>query len=106
MQKKSPTALWAAPTNGSSLVEREHYKGIFYVRLSALPVDQKSRIRASSFRHTIINILKDDILMNDCMSYADYVEWHLQNFIPANSHTQQDTPVGPTLSAHEFIHYA
>jgi hypothetical protein len=106
LQKKVPTALLVVPANGSSLVERDHYKGIFYVRLSTLPVDQKVRIRTSSYRHAVIKILKDDFLMNDCMPYADYEAWHLQNYLPANTHTQQDTSLDLAFSTRELTHHS
>jgi hypothetical protein len=69
------------------LAEPEHYKGIFYVQLLALPIDQRSKIRASSYRDTIIKILKDDLLLNDCLSYTDYLEWHTTQFV--QGHLQQ-----------------
>jgi hypothetical protein len=106
MQKKAQTDLFVASQNSSALVEREHYKGIFYVRLSALPLDQKVRICAGPFRHAIIKILKDDILINDCMNYGDYVEWHLQSFIPANTFTQPGASLDPMVSTRERIHHA
>jgi hypothetical protein len=60
--------------------EPEHYRGMFYVRLSGLPTEQNSKIRTSPYRHTIIKILKDDFLLGDCMSYTDYLEWHTTQF--------------------------
>jgi hypothetical protein len=75
-----------------TLAEAEHYKGIFYVRLSALPPDQQSRIYMSFYRHAIINILKDDFLLSDCMSYADYTAWHKKYNLTVNTHIEQAAP--------------
>lgn len=60
------------------LVEPEHYKGIVYVRISALPIDQKIRIREGYNREAIVKILKPDSLIADCMLYADYLQWYKQ----------------------------
>jgi hypothetical protein len=57
----------------------EHYKGIFYVRLSTLPADQNSGIRGSHYRDRIVKIIQDDCLLNDCMIYSDYIEWSSQS---------------------------
>ena len=60
------------------LVEPEHYKGIIYVRISALPGDQKNKIRESYNRDAIVKILKDNALINDCILYSDYLMWYKQ----------------------------
>ena len=56
------------------LAAPEHYKGMVYVRLSALPLDQRNNFRHGQNREKIIKILKDNALMNDCVLYEDYVE--------------------------------
>ena len=58
------------------LVKPEQYKGISYVRISSLPVDQRAKIRHSYQREAIIKILKDNTLINDCIIYDDYVNWY------------------------------
>jgi hypothetical protein len=55
------------------LAAPEHYKGMVYVRLSALPVDQRNNFRRRENREKIIKILKDKSLMNDCVLYEDYL---------------------------------
>ena len=60
------------------LAEPEHYKGITYIRISALPGEQKNKIRSSYSREAIIKILKDNSLINDCILYNDYVNWYRQ----------------------------
>jgi hypothetical protein len=58
--------------------EPEHYKGIIYVRISALPGEQKHKIRESYNRESIVKILKDNALINDCILYDDYLMWYKQ----------------------------
>lgn len=54
----------------------QNFKGIEYVQISSLPVDQKKLIW-NSINHTlIIMILKDDHLLNDCLQYRDYSNWY------------------------------
>jgi len=60
------------------LAEPEHYKGILYVRLSSLPGEQKTKLREAYSRESIIKILKDDSLINDCILYTDYLGWYHQ----------------------------
>jgi hypothetical protein len=57
-------------------VTSENYKGIEYIRISALPLDQKKHLYKSLNHKLIINILKDNSLMNDCLQYQHYVTWY------------------------------
>jgi len=54
----------------------ENYKGIEYVRISNLPGDQKNLVYKSLNHNLIINILKDNSLMNDCLQYQHYITWY------------------------------
>ena len=54
----------------------ENYKGIEYIRISSLPIDQKKYLYKSLNHKLIINILKDDSLMNDCLQYQHYATWY------------------------------
>jgi sensor histidine kinase YesM len=54
----------------------ENFKGIEYIRISSLPDDQKNRLYKSLNHKLIINILKDDSLMNDCLQYQHYITWY------------------------------
>ena len=58
------------------LAKPEQYKGISYVRISTLPIEQRAKIRHSYKREAIIKILKDNALINDCIIYDDYVQWY------------------------------
>lgn len=61
------------------LTKPEHYKGIFYVRLSTLPDAQKESIRSSHYRERIVIIIQDDCLLSDCIIYSDYIEWSTEH---------------------------
>jgi hypothetical protein len=58
----------------------ENYKGIEFVRISALPEDQKQLIWTSLKRDKIIKILKNDCLLNDCIQISDYEVWYTENY--------------------------
>jgi hypothetical protein len=58
------------------LVDPEHFKGISFVRISSLPAEQKVKIRESFDRELIVKILRDNSLINDCIVYADYLNWY------------------------------
>ncbi|HTH58391.1 MAG TPA: hypothetical protein VL728_20230 [Cyclobacteriaceae bacterium] len=64
------------------LAASENYKGIKFVRISSLPVDQKNQIWKSIDQTTIIKILKGDTLMNDCVQYKDYLAWYQEIYPP------------------------
>jgi len=57
-------------------VPAEIYKGIEYIRISSLPMDQKTHLYKSLNRKLIINILKDESLLNDCLQYQHYMAWY------------------------------
>jgi hypothetical protein len=54
----------------------EIYKGIEYIRISSLPIDQKKQLHESLDHRLIINILKDESLLNDCIQYQHYITWY------------------------------
>lgn len=54
----------------------EVYKGIEFIRINNLPVEQKIQITNSEFKHHIIKILKDEIILDDCLQYKDYLKWY------------------------------
>jgi hypothetical protein len=57
-------------------VAAEKYKGIEYIRISSLPVNQKEHLFKSLNHRLIINILKDNSLLNDCLQYQHYITWY------------------------------
>jgi len=54
----------------------ENYKGIEYIRISTLPVNQRKSIYKSINHKLIINILKDNSMLNDCLQYEHYIMWY------------------------------
>jgi hypothetical protein len=66
------------------LVASENYKGIKFVRISSLPVDQKNQIWKSIHQNAIIKILKGDTLLNDCIQYKHYVAWYENSYSPVD----------------------
>lgn len=53
----------------------EHFKGIEFVRISAMPKDQQARVWESFERNKIFKIVTDQSLLNDCILYNDYTAW-------------------------------
>jgi hypothetical protein len=64
------------------LAASENYKGIKFVRISSLPVDQKNQIWKSINDKAIIKILQGDTLLNDCVQYKHYVIWYENKYSP------------------------
>lgn len=67
------------------LVAPENYKGIKFVRISSLPLEQKNKIWNSINPQAIIKILKGDMLLNDCIQYKHYETWHKNIYTAAKS---------------------
>ena len=61
--------------------EAENFKGIEFIRISALPEEQKARIWQSLQSDKIIKIVKDQALLNDCILYQDYLTWLKQHAV-------------------------
>jgi hypothetical protein len=61
-------------------VASEIYKGIEFVRISSLPVEQKEKLWESFDRRNIIKILKDKSLLKDCVQYQHYKNWYEQTY--------------------------
>lgn len=53
----------------------EAYRGIDFVRISSLPLDQKTKI-LSTEKEKIIKIFRGSELLNDCILYEDYLVWY------------------------------
>ena len=54
----------------------ENYKGIEYIQISLLPVNQKDEILKSLSDRVVIKILKNGELLRDCIQYHDYNFWY------------------------------
>ena len=67
-------------------VTSEVFKGIEFIRISNLPEDQQQIITSSIERDKIIKILKEKIIMKDCVQYHDYIAWYTKYL------SQQEAP--------------
>ncbi len=52
-----------------------NYKGIEYIQLSALPTIQVDSLKQTLNKRTLIKILMDDVILNDCVLYYAYEKW-------------------------------
>jgi hypothetical protein len=59
-------------------VVAEIFKGIEFIRISNLPEDQKEFITISIPKDRIIKILKDNVVLKDCVQYHDYIPLYNQ----------------------------
>ncbi len=71
----------------------ENYKGIEYIQISSLPAEQKKAIYQSISHKSIINILKEDALLNDCLQYQHYVSWYETVFKSVAQDVQVNVPI-------------
>ena len=56
----------------------EVFKGIEFIRICNLPEDQKEFIAFSISKDNIIKILKDNVVMKDCIQYHVYLSLYSQ----------------------------
>lgn len=60
--------------------QKEIYKGIEFVRISNLPKEQSDRIYAAFPKEKIIKILKDEVILRDCIQFHEYQEWFKETY--------------------------
>jgi type III secretory pathway lipoprotein EscJ len=77
--------------------EREIYRGIEFVRISNLPIEQSERILDSFPKESIIKILNDDVIIKDCIPYRDYQEWFKKFYLVSS-------PMATKNHERKFIH--
>ena len=53
----------------------ETYKGIEFIRISALPQDEQAMIHKTLDQTKVIKILRDNVVLNDCVQTTDYRAW-------------------------------
>jgi hypothetical protein len=77
----------------------EIYKGIEFVRIFTLPDEQKVLLWQTLSRDKIIKILKDEVLLNDCVQYTDYCAWYDTHFKsePVAVQEKRTVPNNPVL---------
>lgn len=79
-------------------VEAQNFKGIEYVQISSLPVNQRNSIRESINKKLIIIILKGEDLIKDCLQYRDYVNWYDNVFKIQQMEEKSTAPASPAPS--------
>lgn len=52
------------------------FKGIDYVQLSELPLEQRQILSNTINRKIIIKILVSGKILNDCIQFKDYISWY------------------------------
>lgn len=58
------------------MVKAQIYRGIEFIQISKLPVDQKKSIEGWLNQGMVIKILKEDNqLLSDCIQYKYYADW-------------------------------
>ena len=93
-QQKSGYQIKILPIYASTVqyeymkIEAEDYKGIEFIRISALPGDQKSKISQTIGSQHIIKILREKELLSDCIQYTDYSAWYSTTFAAPERTTQ------------------
>lgn len=70
------------------------YKGIEYVQVSSLPVDQKEKLLQTINHDLFIKILVDEKLIGNCLLFKDYEIW-FENVYKLQPHTSEQ----PNLQA-------
>ncbi|MFM8913143.1 MAG: hypothetical protein ACKOE6_09545 [Flammeovirgaceae bacterium] len=53
----------------------ERYRGIEYVRISALPAEERKVFWQTFDQQKVIKILTADALLNDCVLVHDFLSW-------------------------------
>jgi hypothetical protein len=61
------------------------YKGIEFVEISALPIEQKTSLLQTVNPDLLIKILVDGKLMPRCLQYKDYEEWYDNFYRPSTN---------------------
>lgn len=61
------------------------YKGIEFVEISSLPIEQKTSLLQTINPELLIKILVDGKLMPRCLQYRHYEEWYETAFEPATN---------------------
>jgi len=60
------------------------YKGIEFIEISSLPIEQKTGLLKSVSPELLIKILVDGKMVPRCIQYRDYEEWYDNSYKPAS----------------------
>ncbi len=64
------------------------YKGIEYVQISTLPVDQRERLLQTINSELLIKILVDGKVLGNCLQFKDYDRWFDNVYRPSLSESK------------------
>lgn len=75
------------------------YKGIEYVELTDLPVDQQEKIKeVVATEDFLIKILIDKAIISNCIQYKDYLKWFEKTYSVEKVVVRRERPAeAPTL---------
>lgn len=62
------------------MVKSTIYKGIEFVRLSAMPKGEQELFQKTFNPHLYIKILIGEEIMHDCIQYKDYIAWYKEMY--------------------------
>jgi hypothetical protein len=57
-------------------LNKNTYRGIEYIRLSSLSVAHAEALRSSLNNRTLIKILRNEVILSDCVLYSAYEAWY------------------------------
>ena len=66
------------------------YKGIEYVQVNSLPVEQKEKLLQTINHDLLIKILVDEKLIGNCLLFKDYEIW-FDNIYKGQSHSSEQS---------------
>jgi hypothetical protein len=61
------------------------YKGIEYIQVNALPLEQKEKLLQTINHELLIKILVDEKLIGNCLLFKDYEIWFDKIYNPQTS---------------------
>jgi len=70
---------------GGMKVSSSIYKGIQYVQVSALPVEQRDRLLGTINTELFIKILVDGKVIGNCLQFKDYEKWFENVYRPVGT---------------------
>ncbi len=66
------------------------YKGIEYIRLCSLSTVQAESPKKTLSERSLIKILKEDVVLNDCVLYPAYQQWFKAYSVEVTTQTDRD----------------
>jgi hypothetical protein len=67
-------------------IEPKIFRGIVYIQLSQLPVEQRTKF-ANASKKVLIKILIDGKIVSDCVQFKDYESWYDAEYKPSRTNS-------------------